>query len=149
MKKLIILFLFLCFQAHAYTKRDLMGVWKLTAFYSLDQDGNKEEWCGGAQGYLTYTSKFMNLSINCETVKPRSNAERLGGFLFISGPYLVNTAKKEVIHKVVNYNHKSLHKTSTRKITMKGRNRLRLMGIIGYGTKVFVEWKRVESFTQH
>lgn len=136
-----------CYAKSSYTEKDILGVWKLTKFVSVDENGREKEWCRGSHGTIAYLPGAMSVSINCEEVETGSGAERIGGHLFYSGPFELDTKTNEVIHRVRNFSHKSLHQVYRRTVEMDNKNYLRLVGLLGAGKKAIVEWTRVESFS--
>jgi len=127
-------------------EHDIYGVWKLTKFVLTEEDGSEQNWCEGAYGTISYLPGKMTVSINCESTIPGSGAEKLGGLLFYSGPFEVDSKTNEVIHRVRNYSHESLKKVHRRKVEMDTPDKLRLVGLLGEGKEVIVEWDRQESF---
>ncbi|MEZ4813794.1 MAG: lipocalin-like domain-containing protein [Bdellovibrionota bacterium] len=132
--------------AKNYTDQDLLGVYKLTKFATVNADGTETPWCNGATGTIAYVPGYMGVAINCESVEPNSNAAELKGKLFYSGPYEVDTQTNEVLHRVRNYSHSSLHKVNRRKVELRGKNHLILSGNLGEGKQIVIEWERQESF---
>ena len=130
-----------------YSDSDILGVWKLTKFFVADQNGNEEEWCSGAHGSIAYLPGYMSVAINCESTEEGSGAERIGGYLFYSGPFEVDVKTGEVIHRVRNFSHESLNQVYRRKIEMDNDDSLRLVGFLGEGKKAIVEWSRIEGFS--
>lgn len=129
-----------------YTESDILGVWKLTKFVTTEANGTEQDWCNGATGSLAYLPGLMTVAINCESTTPNSNAENIGGYLFYSGPFEVDTQKNQVIHRVRNYSHPSLLRVVYRKIEMSDANHLRLVGPLANGQDIVIEWERKESF---
>ena len=128
------------------TDRDLLGVWKLTKFVVTEIGKSEQEWCQGANGTVAYLPGKMTVSINCESTEPGSSAEKIGGLLFYSGPFEVDSVKGEVIHRVRNYSDPSLNNVYRRKVEKVGDNFLRLSGALGEGKEVVLEWIRDEKF---
>ena len=134
------------FAGPQYTKKDIMGVWRLTKFVIQDSQGGEVSWCDGVNGTIAYLPDLMSVSLNCEKVEVGSGAEKIGGHLFYSGPYEVDSKTNEVIHRVRNFSHEDLNKVYRRRIEMRNENHLKLIGLLGKGEKVIVEWERAESF---
>lgn len=132
-------------QTKTYKENDILGVWKLNAFYTETQNGNVD-YCEGVSGSITYLPGYMSVGINCEAFSAGTNAEMLKGKLFYSGPMEVDSTTNEVIHRVRNYSHPSLHKVFRRKISMKDSNHLKLEGLLSSGEKVILTWTRTEKF---
>jgi len=135
------------FASDTYSKKDIMGVWKLTKFVIKSKDGSETRWCKGSTGTIAYLPGLMSVSINCEEVEKGSGADKIGGHLFYSGPYEVDTATNEVVHRVRNYSHSSLNKVYRRTIEMDNVDHLKLVGFLGEGKQAIVEWERIESFS--
>lgn len=147
MTALLILLSQLSNAADKASKKDIMGVWKLSKFVTVNDTGAETNWCEGAHGTIAYAVKRMTVAINCKSTRAGSGAEKLSGMLFYSGPYSFNKNKQLVTHKVENYSDKSLHKNFQRIVQMDAHDNLRLVGLLGEGKKVIVEWTRAEEFT--
>jgi Lipocalin-like domain len=128
-------------------EQDLLGVYKLTKFVTVSQDGIETPWCEGAHGTIAYVPGYMGVAINCQSTLPNSNAAELEGKLFYSGPYEVDVKTSEVLHRVRNYSHATLNKVQRRKVVMPDQNHLLLSGDIGNGNRIIIEWVRQESFS--
>lgn len=130
-----------------YEAADLHGVWKLTRFVTTETGARAKDWCPGVFGTLSYLPMgFMTVSINCHHVEAGTQAEAMRGSLFYSGPFEVDSAKGDVIHRARNFSHPSLHVVQRRKLTMKDRNHLRLSGDLKGGGQVTLDWVRQEQF---
>lgn len=126
-------------------EKSILGVYKLTKFVTLSSEGKETPWCVGATGNIAYVPGYVHVGINCESAVAGSNADELGAKLFYSGPFEVDTKTQEVIHRVRNYSHPSLHKVLRRKVVLKNKH-LSLSGDMADGSKIIIEWEKTESF---
>lgn len=126
-------------------EQKLLGVYKLTKFATVAANGEETPWCIGAKGSIAYVPGFVSVSINCESTVPGSNAAELDGTLFYSGPFELDVKTQEVVHRVRNYSHPSLHKVLRRKVSLKDDRQLLLSAELGEGKKIIIEWERIEK----
>ena len=139
MKKILITIIYLMTSTQLFAKpittKDIKGVWQLTEFYLVDDQGNQTDWCQGSFGTITYTSKHMSVSINC-----KSDAAKK---VFYS--CLMQFKNGNVFHIVKNYHDIQLKKIFKRKVIMPENNKLILEGPFGSSGKVIVKWDRIEN----
>jgi hypothetical protein len=132
--------------ARVPTEKELLGVYKLTKFATVDAHGAETPWCEAAEGSIAYLPGFMSVSINCAETTPGTQAASMGGVLFYSGPFEIDTRAGEVIHRARNGSHPSLVKVHRRKLTMNSSNHLLLSGQMPGGGSIVIEWERSERF---
>ena len=116
----------------------------------VDEQSRALDWFSGKEGpmmgsgTLIYSGDHMAVSLNSEGDELSPAAAALGGILFYAGPFEVHG--ESVIHKVVNASHPTLKKNFARKVEFDtDRTTLRLVGSLGDGREVVVEWKRLVS----
>lgn len=123
----------------------IVGTWHLDKWYVTTPDGNKAEFCKGANGLLIYeASGYVSTAINCPKQKEVSAeyADQYQRQFFYAGTY---TVEDDMIYKVVSNStvNALIGKTVPRHIEKLTAHELILTGPLGpKGDVLHIRWTR-------